>query len=98
MIGSAGSFTVTNTAGYPTGTTITKTGTLPAGVSFTDNHNGTATIAGTPATGTEGSYPLTITASNGVSPDATQSFTLKITKVAAVPLPASTPKPAGKLG
>ncbi|MCU1689536.1 MAG: Ig family protein, partial [Jatrophihabitantaceae bacterium] len=79
-IGSAGSFTVTTTAGYPTATSITKTGTLPAGVTFTDNHNGTATLAGTPAAGTTGSYPLTIKASNGISPDASQAFTLTVGK------------------
>jgi hypothetical protein len=45
-------------------------------VSFTDNANGTATLAGTPAAGTGGSYPVTITASNGISPDASQSFAL----------------------
>ena len=65
--GSAGSFTVTTT-GFPTAT-ITKTGTLPAGVTFTDNHNGTATIAGTPTA--TGAFTITITASNGVAPNAT---------------------------
>ena len=33
-----------------------------------------ATLGGAPATGTAGSYPLTITASNGVGTNATQSF------------------------
>jgi hypothetical protein len=75
--GSAGSFTVTTTAGFPTTTTITKTGTLPAGVSFTDNGDGSATIAGTPTAA--GAFPITITASNGASTDATQSFTLTVT-------------------
>jgi hypothetical protein len=92
------SFTVTTTAGYPTATTITKTGTLPAGMTFTDNGNGTATLAGTPSVAASANYPLVITASNGISPNATQNFTLKVTKVAAVALPSSKPKPAGKLG
>ena len=70
--GSANSFTVTTT-GYPT-SALSETGSLPSGVTFTDNGNGTATLAGTPTTG--GSFPITITASNGVSPNATQSFTL----------------------
>ena len=39
--------------------------TLPSGVTFTDNGNGTATLSGTPAAGTAGTYPFTITASNG---------------------------------
>ena len=47
-------------------------------MTFVDNGDGTATLAGTPAAGTGGTYPLTITAANGVSPDATQSFTLTI--------------------
>ncbi|HEV2885498.1 MAG TPA: putative Ig domain-containing protein, partial [Jatrophihabitans sp.] len=91
-------FTVTTTAGYPTATTLTETGALPAGVTFTDNHNGTATIAGTPSVTASTNYSIVITASNGIAPNATQNFTLKVTKVAAVALPAKAPKPAGKLG
>ena len=45
-------------------------------MTFTDNGNGTASLAGT--TTASGSYPLTITAANGVLPNATQSFTLTI--------------------
>src|SRR5487761_738099 len=74
--GLAGSFTVT-TAGNPT-PTLTETGALPSGVTFVDNGNGTATLSGTPATGAHGSYALTITAHNSVSPDATQNFTLTV--------------------
>ena len=79
-VGNAGTFAVTTTAGFPTTTTITKTGTLPSGVTFTDNGDGTATLAGTPAAGTGGSYPLTITAtaSGGLAAPATQSFTLTV--------------------
>ena len=57
---------------------ITEAGALPSDLAFTDNGNGTASIAGTPEPSDAGSYPVTITASNGVSPDATQSFTLTI--------------------
>jgi len=35
-------------------------------------------LAGTPAAGTVGSYPLTFTATNGILPNATQSFTLNV--------------------
>jgi len=77
-VGSAGSFTVTTTPGTPSTTTITETGSLPSGVTFTDNGDGTATLAGTPAAGTGGPHSLTITASNGVLPNATQSFTLTV--------------------
>ena len=74
--GTAGTFTVTTT-GVPT-SALSETGTLPSGVTFVDNGDGTATLAGTPAAGTDGTYPLTITADNGVVPDATQSFTLTV--------------------
>ena len=75
-VGQAGSFTITTT-GLPTAA-ITETGSLPAGVTLTDNANGTATLAGTPQAGTGGAYSLTFTAANGVSPNATQSFTLTV--------------------
>jgi LPXTG-site transpeptidase (sortase) family protein len=76
-IGSAGSFTVTTT-GFPVPAISIPPGSLPAGVTFTDNGNGTATLAGTPGAGTNGSYPFTITANNGVAPNATQGFTLTV--------------------
>ena len=65
------------TTGFPT-PALSETGALPTGVTFVDNGDGTATLAGTPAAGTGGTYPLTITATNGVSPDATQTFTLTV--------------------
>lgn len=81
------SFTVTTT-GLPSGASmvITQTGALPSGVNFTNNNNGTATINGTPAAGTQGvtgtprsqGYPLTINANNGINPPASQPFTLTI--------------------
>ncbi|GIW02041.1 putative Ig domain-containing protein [Roseiflexus sp.] len=73
-VGQAGSFTVTAT-GYPT-PTLSVSGALPSGVTFTPNSNGTATISGTPTT--SGVFTLTITAANGVNPNATQTFTLKV--------------------
>ncbi len=73
-VGSAGTFTVTGT-GAPA-PTFAVTGSLPTGVTF---NTSTGVLSGTPATGTAGLYPLTITASNGVNPAATQSFTLTVT-------------------
>ncbi|MCX6020305.1 MAG: putative Ig domain-containing protein [Chloroflexi bacterium] len=70
--------------GYPimtTGTptpTLSETGTLPSGVTFTDNGNGTASLSGTPAAATAGTYNLTITAHNGVGADAVQTLTLTV--------------------
>ena len=72
--GTSGSFTVVST-GNPT-PSLSETGALPSGVTFVDNGDGTATLSGTPASGSAGVYPVTITASNGMPPDATQSFTL----------------------
>ena len=74
--GQTGTFTVT-TSGVPN-STLSETGALPPGVTFTDNGDGTATLAGTPAAGSGGTYPFTITATNGVIPAATQSFTLTV--------------------
>ncbi|HUY96392.1 MAG TPA: putative Ig domain-containing protein, partial [Verrucomicrobiae bacterium] len=78
-VGASGTFTVT-TGGYPSGSgiTLTQSGALPSGVTFTDNGNGTGTLAGTPAAGTGGTYTFTITAANGVSPNAVQTFLLSI--------------------
>ena len=81
-VGTAGSFTVTTT-GIPT-PAMSESGALPGGVTFTDNGNGTATLAGTPAAGTASTYPITIMASNGVAPNATQSFALTVYQVPAI--------------
>jgi hypothetical protein len=71
--GTAGSFTVTAT-GSPA-PTFTETGALPSGVTLSS----AGVLGGTPAAGTAGVYNLVITATNGVSPDATQNFTLNVT-------------------
>ena len=72
------SFTVT-TNGNPA-PAITKSGALPKGITFTDNGDGTATIAGTPSAASDmGTYNLTLKAKNQ-SGTATQAFTLSITK------------------
>ncbi|MGO9197050.1 MAG: beta strand repeat-containing protein [Acidimicrobiales bacterium] len=81
-VGMAGNFMVTTT-GYPT-SALSESGDLPSGVSFADDGNGTATLSGTPAPGTGGTYSLTITASNGVGSDATQDFTLTVDQAAAI--------------
>jgi hypothetical protein len=72
----AGTFKVTAN-GVPT-PALTESGLLPGGVSFTDNGDGTATLAGT--ADAAGSYPISITAHNGYGSDAVQSFTLMVNK------------------
>jgi large repetitive protein len=95
-VGSPGSFTLT-TSGSPT-PAIAVTGSLPSGVTFLDNGNGTGTLSGTPAAGTGGSYALTFTASNGVLPNGTQAFTLLVNQAPAITSAASTTFTVGSLG
>jgi alpha-tubulin suppressor-like RCC1 family protein len=77
------SFTITTT-GIPA-PAVSETGALPAGITSTDNGDGTATLAGTATPGTAGNYPLTITADNGDGDPATQAFTLTVTTAASSP-------------
>jgi hypothetical protein len=75
--GAAFTYSVTTT-GTPTPTISSASGsTLPSGVTLTDNHNGTATLAGS-ASVAPGVYTLGIQAANLISPNATQAFTLTV--------------------
>jgi hypothetical protein len=85
-VGTAFSFTV-GTTGAPA-PAISETGALPAGLSWTDNGNGTATIAGTATSGSGGVYPLAITASSSAG-SVVQSFTLTATEAPSVTSPAT---------
>jgi hypothetical protein len=76
IAGEPGSFTVT-TSGFPV-PSLLETGPLPAGLSFVDNGDGTATLTGTASTGTGGTYSLTLTATSGLLPAAVQPFTLTV--------------------
>lgn len=78
VAGEASAFTVTTSAGYPSATTLSVTGTLPAGIQFTDNGDGTATLSGTAARSAAGAYPLVISAGNGVGSAVTKSFRLAV--------------------
>jgi hypothetical protein len=60
---------------------FTETGNMPSGIGLADNGNGTASLYGTPTT--TGTYQFTVTASNGVAPDATQAFTLNVVPLSA---------------
>jgi hypothetical protein len=73
--GTAYSCTV-DTSAFPTAA-LSASG-LPAGLAFTDNGDGTGTIAGTPAPGTGGTYAVQVTATNGVRPNATLGFALTV--------------------
>jgi len=71
--GVTNSFTVT-TAAFPAASMV-EAGGLPPGVTFVDNHNGTAVLSGIPSAG--GSFPLVLTATNVVS-TSQQNFTLNV--------------------
>src|SRR5262249_36596418 len=74
-VGQAGHFTITTT-GFPVAV-LSESGSLPSGVSFTDNGNGTATLAGTPGQ-TTGACTFDIRASNGYTPPVSQAFPLTV--------------------
>ncbi len=74
-VGTPVAFDVTTT-GAPA-STVSESGTLPTGVVFTAQSGGTATLTGTPAAETGGSYKVTLKASNAVG-TATQTFTLTV--------------------
>ena len=59
-VGKAGTFKVI-TSGYPSAS-VTESGVLPPGLTFTDRTNGTTTIAGTPTAA--GTYLVTLIATN----------------------------------
>lgn len=74
-VGEAGSFTVTTT-GFPGPAISLESGTLPAGLTLTDNGDGTATLAGTP-TGPAGTRTVGLLAQS-VPGTARQQLTLRV--------------------
>jgi hypothetical protein len=75
--GEEASFEVT-TSGLPVSLIIATTDPIPEGLTFVDNGDGTATIAGTPTELAVGTFNLALTTSNGVEPDATQDLVLTV--------------------
>ncbi|HVS86215.1 MAG TPA: putative Ig domain-containing protein [Gaiellaceae bacterium] len=63
-------------SGYPA-PTMSVSGILPEGMTFTDDGDGSATITGDPVSGTGGDYDLTLTLSNAAG-TVTQPLTLEI--------------------
>ena len=97
VVGTAGTFAVTAT-GSPVPQLAIDSGTLPSGVTFVDNGDGTATLAGTPAAGTGADYALTISATVDGLPPATQAFTLKIKQEPIFTSPSTATFVAGQAG
>jgi len=97
-VGKAGSFTITTTAGLPKTTTLSASGKLPSGVSFTAGSNGTATLHGTPAAGTGDSYTITLTAGNATGSQTTQTFTLNVDQAPTITSAAGATFTVGQVG
>lgn len=95
-IGRASTFTITAT-GSPV-PTLTEAGTLPPGLVFTANNNGTATISGTPSANTKGTYEVSITASNGVGKPAVQYLVITLGNGPVITSPANLNLPSGRAG
>ena len=74
--GTGGNFVITAT-GTPT-PTLSEVGTLPVGLTFHANGNGTATIAGTATQ--RGTYLITVTASNSFGATFTQRLSVEVTQ------------------
>jgi uncharacterized repeat protein (TIGR01451 family) len=96
-VGKAGKFTIKTTPGLPATTTLSEKGKLPNGVTFKTGSNGTATLSGTPATGSGGLYNLTIAASDA-SGATTQPFTLTVDQAPAITSAASAIFTVGNAG
>jgi hypothetical protein len=79
VVGTAGSITLAAT-GYPAPAFTVTTGTLPNGVSLSTS----GVLSGTPAAGTGDTYPITITAGNGIGSNANQNFTLTVDQAPAI--------------
>jgi len=92
-VGQAGTFTVTAT-GVPT-PTFSLSGTAPSWLSLDST---TGVLSGTPPVGSGGSYSFTVTAANGVTPDATQPFTLVVDEAPSFANPDTTTFTVGQAG
>ncbi|HET6881964.1 MAG TPA: MBG domain-containing protein, partial [Pirellulales bacterium] len=79
--GMGGSVTL-SASGYPA-PAFSETGSLPSGVTLTNNGNGTATLACSSSV-TSGVYQFTVDTDNGVGSDDTQNFTLVVTQATPV--------------
>jgi large repetitive protein len=84
---------VVGSLGYPNDS-LTESGTLPAGVSFSVHGNGTATVAGKPSAATVGSYHVSVAAKN-VFGTSSEGFTLVVGAIPSFSSSNSTTFPVG---
>jgi Bacterial Ig domain/Fibronectin type III domain len=75
--GAAFTYSVTTTGAPLSTITVASDSSLPNGVTLKDNADGTATLSGTDQVAM-GDYTFSIQAANGISPNATQPFTLTV--------------------
>jgi hypothetical protein len=75
-------FTVTTT-GFPS-PSLSESGTLPSGITLTDNGDGTAGLSGQAEPSAAGTYPITITATSNAG-TASQNFVLTVTDTTEAP-------------
>ncbi|AKF07714.1 beta strand repeat-containing protein [Sandaracinus amylolyticus] len=92
-VGTNGTYAFTG-AGYPI-PTLALTGSLPSGLAL---DAAARRIQGTPAAGTGGTYPVTVTATNGVGADATLSVTVTVRQPPAITSASATTFTVGTAG
>jgi hypothetical protein len=91
-VGQTASFQLT-TNSAPT-TVFSEKGALPAGVSLSSS----GLLSGIPDPGTGGTYPIAVTASNGMPPDVFQNFTLDVDEATVITSAESTSFSVGHPG
>jgi hypothetical protein len=96
-VGVSGEFIITST-GFPTPTLARGGDALPLGLTYANNGDGTATLSGTPGSGTGGVYTLTFTANSSAGASPPQTFTLTILEVPAITSAASANFVVGAFG
>ena len=74
--------------------TVTETGALPTGITMSS----AGVFSGTPAAGTVGTYPITVTAANGISPDSTLAVTIYVYVTPAIIAPTTATFQTGASG
>jgi hypothetical protein len=95
-LNSDGAPVVFTTSGTPQAT-LTYDGTLPAGVTFHDNGDGTATLSGHPTAGPGGVYTITVKGTNEAG-TGTKSFDLKLHEAPTLSGPMASTYTVGQLG
>jgi hypothetical protein len=95
--GVAGEFTVSAGHGHPGAVSISLSGSLPAGLTFTDNGDGTATLVGTATAPVGDSVDVAVQASNTAGPGPIQTLTVEVVSAPVLTLPLFVPTSDGLL-